>query len=740
MTRWVLGHRRLVILVWLVLAAAGIATVGDTIDRLSQGSKLPGRPGQQANDLIRERFGGTGGRNAPLLVEVTVPEGRRADEAEVRDAFDAAVRRATPPGGRHASFATTGDPALISADGRTAVALVYPPGGEGPKAYGDAPARVRAAVAGIEVAGAPVRVTGRPLLSGRDSGAARSPIAETLLGALGALVVLGLTFAGGLALIPLLTAAIAIPTTFLLVGGLTRVTDVSFIVQYLVALIGLGIAIDYALLVVTRWREERDRVGGADPGGPDPGGRVEAIVRAATTAGRAVLLSGATVALSLAALVVLPVPFLRSVGYAGLLMPLVSVAVTLTLLPVLLYVCGARLDVPRRTRRADGRAWSAIARATTRRPVLAAVLGGALLLALAAPALTMRVGQPQVTALGRGGEPARVFAAIERAGFGTGIAQPIEVATDGDAKALARRLAAERGVAGAIAPAEWDSGGLRVVEVWTATDPATDAGRAAVGRVLAAARATPGVHAGGGPAQDRDFADAVYGSLPLVLSAIAVLTFLVLMRSLRSIWLPVKALVLNTVSVAAAYGAVVLIWQKGYGSELLFDTPATGAITVWVPMAVFAFLFGLSMDYEVFILTRIREAHLDLAARGVRDTTEEAVVIGIGRTGRLVTSAALILFLAFVALSTVPVTDVKILATALAVGIVVDATIVRGVLAPALVTLMGRANWWFPHRAHGPRGGRDVDGPKHADDPGVASDPARTLNRIDPEPPRPERG
>ncbi|WP_201261177.1 MMPL family transporter [Embleya scabrispora] len=735
MTRWVLGHRRLVILVWLVLAAAGIATVGDTVDRLSQGSELPGRPGQQANDLIRERFGGTGGRNAPLLVEVTVPDGRRADEAEVRDAFDAAVRRATPPGGRHASFASTGDPALISADGRSTVALVYPPGGEGPKAYGDAPARVRAAVAGVRIAGAPVGVTGRPLLSGRDNGAARSPIAETLLGALGALVVLGLTFAGGLALIPLLTAAIAIPTTFLLVGGLTRVTDVSFIVQYLVALIGLGIAIDYALLVATRWREERDRAGG-----PDPAGRVEAIVRAATTAGRAVLLSGATVALSLAALVVLPVPFLRSVGYAGLLMPLVSVAVTLTLLPVLLYVCGARLDVPRRTRRPEGRAWSAIARATTRRPVLAAVLGGALLLALAAPALTMRVGQPQVTALGRGGEPARVFAAIDGAGFGTGIAQPIEVATDGEPEALARRLAAEPGVAGTIAPAGWNSGGLRVVDVWTAEDPATDAGRAAVGRVLAAARAMPGVHAGGGPAQDRDFADAVYGALPLVLAAIAVFTFLVLMRSLRSIWLPVKALVLNTVSVAAAYGAVVLIWQKGYGSELLFDTPATGAITVWVPMAVFAFLFGLSMDYEVFILTRIREAHLDLAARGVRDTTEEAVVIGIGRTGRLVTSAALILFLAFVALSTVPVTDVKILATALGVGIVVDATIVRGVLAPALVTLMGRANWWFPHHAGGPRGGRGVDGPEHAEHPGVASGPARTLDRIDAEPPRPETG
>ncbi|MET7297456.1 MMPL family transporter [Embleya sp. NPDC005575] len=691
MTRWVLGHRRLVTLVWLVLAAAGVATVGGTVDRLSQGSELPGRPGQQANDLIVERFGGTGGRNAPLLLELTVPDGRRADAPDVSAQFDAVVRRVTPPGGRHASYAGTGDPALISADARSTVALVYPPGGEGPNAYGATVGRIRAAVADARVADAPVRLTGRPLLTGRDSGAARSPVAETLLGAVGAIVVLGLTFASGLALVPLLVAGIAIPTTFLLVGGLTRVTDVSFIVQFLVALIGLGIAIDYALLVVTRWREERAR-GDVH----DPAHRVEAIVRAAATAGHAVLLSGATVALSLAALVVLPVPFLRSVGYAGLLMPLVSVAVALTLLPVVLYAWGARLDVPRRTPRPDSRLWSRIARATTRRPILAALLSGALLLALAAPALTLRVGQPQVASLGRGGEPARVFAAIEAAGFGAGIAQPIEVATTGDPVALAARLAAEPGVSGTLAPATWADGDLRVVDVWTSRDPATDAGRAAVGAVLAAARATPGTQAGGGPAQDRDFVDAVYGSLPVVLAVIALLTFLVLARSLRSIWLPIKALVLNTVSVAASYGAIVLVWQEGHGSELLFDTPATGAITVWVPMAVFAFLFGLSMDYEVFILSRIREAHLDLAARGVRNTTEESVVIGVGRTGRLVTSAALILFLAFVALSTVPITDVRILATALAVGILVDATIVRGVLAPALVTLLRRANWWFP--------------------------------------------
>ena len=161
-------------------------------------------------------------------------------------------------------------------------------------------------------------------------------------------------------------------------------------------------------------------------------------------------------------------------------------------------------------------------------------------------------------------------------------------------------------------------------------------------------------------------------------------------RALRSLWLPVKALVLNVVSIAAAYGATVLIWQEGYGSELLFGVEASGVITTWVPIAAFAFLFGLSMDYEVFILSRMRESYDE------HHDTDRAVVDGIANTGRLVTSAALILFLSFVALSTVPSTEVKILATTLAIGILIDAVIVRGLLAPALVAVLGHLNWTMP--------------------------------------------
>jgi len=243
-------------------------------------------------------------------------------------------------------------------------------------------------------------------------------------------------------------------------------------------------------------------------------------------------------------------------------------------------------------------------------------------------------------------------------------------------------------VAGAADPG-WRAGSTALLQVWTAADPASDAGTATLAAVRARAGAA-GQAVGGTPAEDADFVSSVYSNAPVVLLVIVLVTFVLLARNLRSLWLPVKALVLNVLSIGAAYGVTVLVWQHGFGTEALFGVRAAGSITTWVPVAVFAFLFGLSMDYEVFILSRMREAY------DAHGDTPRAVVDGIARTGRLVTSAALILFLAFIALSTVPSTEVKILATALAVGILVDAVVVRGLLAPALVAVLGRANWVLP--------------------------------------------
>jgi RND superfamily putative drug exporter len=229
------------------------------------------------------------------------------------------------------------------------------------------------------------------------------------------------------------------------------------------------------------------------------------------------------------------------------------------------------------------------------------------------------------------------------------------------------------------------------VEVLAAGEPSSSGGGATVSAVRSTAAHLPGVIGvgGAGPGQ-ADFIHAVYGSFPLMLGLIGIATLLLLTRAFRSVVLAAKAVIFNMMSVAAAYGIMVLIWQEGHGSQALWSIPATGAITVWIPIMVFAFLFGLSMDYEVFILSRIREEY------DRTGNTDQAVITGIGRTGRLVTSAALILFLGFMSLSTAGMTDLKVMATGLGAGILLDAIVVRSLLVPALVGVLGKWNWYLP--------------------------------------------
>ncbi|MFQ1000539.1 MMPL family transporter [Modestobacter sp. SSW1-42] len=685
LTDWVLAHRRLVIAVWAVLAVAGGALAGTTVGRLGFDFSTPGQPAYEANVDIAEQLG-TGGAVDPLLVTVALPEGTTVTDAA--DELDAAYGRLARPGWRVATPLDPGGEGLVAADGRTAVALVWPPTVPGAAPYAAALPELEGALSGVTVAGGAPVVTGTPLLA-EGGGEERPIIVEIALGAGGAIVVLALVFGSLLALLPLLMAAVAITTTFLLVLGLTTVTDVSFIVQYLVGLIGLGVAIDYSLLVVMRWREER--AAGA--------GNEEAVRTAMATAGRAVVFSGVTVAISLLSLVVLPLPFLRTVGFGGLFIPLVSVLVALTLLPVLLVTVGRRLEWPRkRPPAAESRTWRRVGEVVVRHRVVAAVLAGAVLVVLALPVLGIRLGSPEVAATATGSTPAATaFRQLDDAGLSAGVARPVEVLT-ADRPAVADAVSGVPGVAAVLAPSGpgWEAGGAGLVDVVLAGDPSTDTGRETLAAVRAAVASVPGTVVGGTAAGDVDSVEAIYGNAWWVLLLIVAITFVLLARALRSVWLPVKALVLNVVSVAAAYGMTVWIWQEGHLVETLFGATATGTLTFWVPIAAFSFLFGLSMDYEVFILSRIREGHEE----GM--DTPEATVHGIAYTGRLVTSAALILFLAFVALSTVPVVDVKIFATTLALGILLDATVVRGVLTPALVALLGRANWWWPARLSRP--------------------------------------
>jgi putative drug exporter of the RND superfamily len=691
LTYWVLAHKRLVVGFWMIVTIGAFAAITRAGDALSEEfNTVPGREAFETNREIAVIYG-SGGDVAPIVPVVTLPPGVTVDSPGATEELAAALARveAALPGARLASYASTGDRAFVSEDGRTTFALVYIPPRAGLEPGQKEAQQAQSALDGATVAGAPVSVTGFEALradaAGEEAGASVSVLVEVLAAGLGALVILAFVFRSFMAAVPLLMAAIAIPTTFLLVWPLAEVTDVSIAAQYLIALLGLGIAIDYALLVVMRWREEHRQ-----------GVSNEVAVRNAMThAGAAVVFSGTTVAIALLVLVALPIPFLRTFGIAGLLIALVSVAVATTLLPVILATVGPRLDWPR-GRREDraGRAWAAWARTVVRHRWIAAGTSVAVLVALAVAAFSIQLGNPRAESLAQSGPARTAFERLEDSGIGSGPLAPFEaLVRAGDPDAVVETFAGVEGVQAAVAPPDWRRDGTALVTVIPGEEGYSREGRTTLDRIRAAAQALPGtVTIGSQAAQSSDFIDAVYGNFPLLVGLIALLTFLLLARAFRSLVLPLEAVVLNLLSVAAAWGVMVLVWQKGYGSEAIWGIEATGSINVEVPIALFAFLFGLSMDYQVFIISRMREAY------DRTGSTETAVVEGIGRTGRVVTSAALILGLAFVALSASPGTDIKIFATALAAGILVDATIVRGLLVPAIVSIVGRWNWWLPHR------------------------------------------
>ncbi len=684
LARWSITHRWIVVAGWILLALIGGLAASGLGTRLSFAFDLPGQPAYETNAAIIRTFG-SGGDEPPLLAVVQLPRGTTVASAGIRPQLARAFRAAAEalPGARTASFLSTGDRAFVSADGRTTFEMIYPVASFGSSdPYQATLPRLEKALARQRVGGARVRVTGATILSSGGQKPSASALIETLLAGLGALVVLAIVFGSLIAITPLIIAAVAIPVVFAFIYLLTYATTVSTLVQNIAPLVGLGVAIDYALLIVTRWREER---------GNGQSNR-DAAIRAAAIAGRSVFFSGVTVAVSLAALALTTVPFLRSIGLAGLMIPLVSIAVTTTLLPVILDGTGPRLEFPRRKLpRTVSPLWTRIARVVTAHPGSSALGALAILALLIIPVFGLNLGEPQAKATAATA-PASARAGLYEltsAGFGPGVLRPTEILLPAEAS-----LVPAKGPITVVAPADWTRDAYRIADAWSRADPSTQRGKAALAQMRALAAGSPGARVGGSPAQDADFISALYGrNLLVIVLAIVIVTCLLLARALRSLWLPVKALLLNLLSLAAAFGVLTFVWQEGHGASTLFSSPATGAITLWVPLAVFALLFGLSMDYEVFILTRINEEYERTG------DTNEAVVLGIGHTGRLVTSGALILCLAFIALGGVPVTDVKILSTGLAAGIIIDATIIRGVLAPALVALLGRFNWWMPPRA-----------------------------------------
>lgn len=524
-----------------------------------------------------------------------------------------------------------------------------------------------------------------------------------------AVILLILTFGTLSFLLPLVFAFFTIPTTLGLIWIFANFMELTTYITNLVSLIGLGIAIDYSLLVVYRYREE---LAASDS-------RELALERTMETAGRAVVFSGTAVAIGLALLLFMPLPFMRGFGVGGLLIPAVSVVAALTLLPVLLHLLGHRLDrvrfVPRRwlERRASTETgfWPTLARWIMRRPLPVALGATAFLLLLAAPVIDLEVGPGSNYGLPKKLESVRGLDTLTEA-VGAGATAPSTIVIDtgrrGGARAPETRSAVARLTRGLLAdpqiarvdfiptssPFVVASARFLKLDAVGKEDYGTPASLAFVerlrGDIIPAAVFPAGVSvlAGGGPPGGKDFLDLVYTWFPWLVLAVLGATYLLLMRAFRSLLLPLKAIILNLLSIGAAFGLTVAVFKWGWGEP--FGLLAYDQIEGWIPVMVFAMLFGLSMDYEVFLVSRMRE-EWDKGA-----TNEEAVVIGLTRTGRLVTSAGLIMFAAFIGFVSGSIIGLQQFGFALAAAILIDVTIVRALLVPSAMKLFGRWNWYLP--------------------------------------------
>jgi putative drug exporter of the RND superfamily len=679
-------NRRKVIFAWVALTLFGAFAAGQVSKRWYQSFSIPGKSAYEANQRTLKTFG-TGIRPPDVVVFHT------ASDATKSTAIAAAMRRAAAavPDSRTSSYFSTHDLMYVSKDRHTTFEEVYPPG---PSTFStkSGASDVRAAAARGLPSGIQVEVTGHDPLEEASSqgGGNANVLVEAVIGGLGAIVILLFVFGTLPAiLMPIAVAVGAILNTFTLVWALTYITNVSIIVQYLIALVGLGVAIDYALLMIFRFRDELRE-----------GEDVEtALVETMTHAGRSVIVSGSTVAVGLLSMLILPLPFIRSIGIGGMLIPAVSVLAAITLMPALLAVLGERINSVRLlpTRFVDqghpeDGAWGRWARFVLRRPWAVAAVGTAIVAVLIFYGLQLNPNESQLKNFPGNGTAIAGRTLLADAGVSPGVMKPFVTLVEhgGNAQAVAAKERPVAGIVGATVPPGpgWHRGQDTLVEAFPAIDGAAPGIQGVIDRVNDALRGTDGT-LGGVPAVDRDFVHAVYGNFAYVLAFVLVLTLVLLTRAFRSIVLPIKAVVLNLVSLGAAYGIIVFIFQKGHGSSL-WNITATGAVTAWIPLMIFAFLFGLSMDYEVFMLSRMREAYDETGS------TERAIELGLARTGKLVTSAALILMFAFLVLSSSPGYEIKVFGVGLAAGIIFDATVIRALLVPSLMTLLGDANWYLP--------------------------------------------
>src|SRR5829696_1365120 len=720
LARFLLRRRWAVLAATLVVVVAAGAFGGSAITRLKSGGfDDPDAESTRAAKVLADEFG-TGDPNLVLLVTA---KGGRVDDPAVAAAGEALTRRlaAEPDLAQVVSYWATGAPALKSTDGSQALVLGRITGDD--EGLDERAAALTGAYARDD-ATLRVQVGGQAQVFREVGEQVESDLARAESIAVPiTLLLLVLVFASAVAgALPLAVGGFAIVGTLLVLRVLAEVTDVSIYALNLTTALGLGLAIDYSLFIVSRYREELRA--GREP--------ADALVVTMGTAGRTVLFSAATVAVSLLALLVFPLYFLRSFGYAGIAVVALAAIGALVVLPALLAVLGRRVDrlrlpIGRRraaavaTREPGAGLWHRIATSVMRRPVPIALAVVAFLVLLGTPFLGVRFGLPDDRVLPVGAEGRQVAEAV-RANFAADETSALSVVTpgigdpaahladiDGYAAALSRLDGVDRvdALTGSYAAGQRLQGPLPTGDAaispeagrfaaadgtWLSVVPSVEPYSAAGEDLVAAVRhlqAPLGAQVTGPSAQLVDTKASLFGNLPAAGAIIALVTFALLFVMTGSVVIPVKALVLNLLSLTAIYGAMVFIFQDGHLAGVLGFTP-TGTIDTSMPVLLFCIAFGLSMDYEVFLLSRIKEEY------DRTGDTVASVAAGLERSGRIVTTAAALLAIVFVAFATSQVSFLKLFGIGTALAILVDATLIRALLVPAFMRLAGQANWWAP--------------------------------------------
>jgi RND superfamily putative drug exporter len=690
---WITGHRKTVIVGWIIALIATGMISGSVGADFSEEFQLPDSDSKQALDLLEERFPAQSGEAAQIVFEadqgVESPAVERKMEGVFRrvEEFPHVSEVASPYQGNGA--------AAVSDDGKIAYATVqFDVTGE--KLDEDDVKEIISIAQAAAGDGLRVELGGQPIAEAQVE---EGEDISFLVGLGAAIIVLLITFGSVVAMgLPILTALFALGVGISLITLGTHVFPTADFAPFLATMIGLGVGIDYALFILTRFRN-----GLAE--GMEPR---DATVAAIDTAGRAVLFAGITVIIALLGMMLLGLSFLYGVAMAASLAVLFTMISALTLLPALLTIVGRRIDRLRipgfgRGKRSvdEGSWWQRWSNRIQRRPWTAALLSGALLLALCIPALSLRLGTNDA-----GTEPAgkttRQAYDLLAEGFGPGFNGPLVIAAalpekgdDTGMVELRKELQEETGVAGTTPIALSPAKNAAVFQVYPTTSPQSKDTTELLDRIRSdvippiEARTDTQLHVGGINAIFEDFGEAITEKLPLFIGVVVLLSALLLMIVFRSIWVPLKAMAMNLLSIGAAFGLVVAVFQWGWGASLI-GVDSTGPIISFLPIFLFSIVFGLSMDYEVFLMSRIHEEW-----EHSHDATE-SVTRGLALTGRVITAAAAIMVTVFLSLAIGEDRIIKLFGLGLASAVFIDAVIIRSVLVPAIMQILGARAWWFP--------------------------------------------